>query len=152
MHNLSRRNAFRGLVVLMTGSTLATASRSIAREEVPLAIKGYDPVAYFTDGRPEKGSPDFSASFDGTTYHFKNAQHRATFVADPDRYAPQYKAYCAITIARGSKLEVDPEAWLIWNGKLYMFAGKPGVDMFKKEAADIVAKADAAWPEANKTR
>ena len=115
-----------------------------------VALNGYDPVAYFTDGRPVKGSTEFSASFDGTTYHFKSAQHRALFVADPDRYAPQYKAYCAITIARGAKLEVDPEAWLIWNGKLYMFAGKQGIAMFQEEAAAIVAKAESAWPEVNK--
>jgi YHS domain-containing protein len=115
-----------------------------------VALNGYDPVAYFTDGRPAKGSSEFAASFDGTTYHFKNAQHRALFVGDPDRYAPQYKAYCAITITRGAKQEVDPEAWLIWNGKLYMFAGKQGVAMFQQEAAAIVAKAESAWPEVNK--
>ena len=68
----------------------------------------------------------------------------------PIGYAPQYKAYCAITIARGAKLEVDPEAWLIWNGKLYMFAGKQGIAMFQEEAAAIVAKAELAWPEVNK--
>jgi YHS domain-containing protein len=137
------------------GASAAFQTRLAAQGAKPasperVALNGYDPVAYFTDGRPAKGSGEFSASFDGTTYHFKNAQHRALFVADPDRYAPQYKAYCAITIARGAKQEVDPEAFLIWNGKLYMFAGKPGVDMFKQEAAAIVAKAESAWPEVNK--
>jgi YHS domain-containing protein len=137
------------------GSTAAFQTRLAAQSAKPaskerVALKGYDPVAYFTDGQPVKGSPEYSASFDGTIYQFKNAQHRAMFVADPDRYAPQYKAFCAITISRGAKMEVDPEAWLIWNGKLYMFAGKQGVDMFKEEAAGIVAKAEAAWPEVNK--
>ena len=129
---------------------LAAQSGTKAASPERVALNGYDPVAYFTEGRAAKGSAEFSATFDGTAYHFKNAQHRALFIADPDRYAPQYKAYCAITIARGAKLEVDPEAFLIWNGKLYMFAGKQGVDMFKQEAAAIVAKAEASWPEVNK--
>jgi len=137
------------------GASAAFQTRLAAQGAKPasperVALNGYDPVAYFTDGRPAKGSAEFSASFDGTTYHFKNAQHRALFVADPDRYAPQYKAYCAITSSRGAKQEVDPEAFLIWNGKLYMFAAKQGIDMFKQDAAAIVAKAGSAWPEVNK--
>ena len=153
MGGVSRRSMLAAFSAL--GATVAFETRLAAQGAKPssgerVALNGYDPVAYFTDGRPVKGSPEFSASFDGTAYQFKNAQHRAMFVADPDRYAPQYKAYCAITISRGAKQEVDPEAFLIWNGKLYMFAGKQGIDMFKAEAAAIVAKAEQTWPEVNK--
>jgi hypothetical protein len=153
MAGVFRRSVLTVLPALAAGTVFGT--RLAAQGAKPpsgerVALKGYDPVAYFTDGRPVKGSPEFSASFDGTAYQFKNAQHRALFVADPDRYAPQYKAFCAITISRGAKMEIDPEAWVIWNGKLYMFGGKQGVDMFRQEAAAIVAKADAAWPEAKK--
>lgn len=154
MAGASRRLVLTAFSALGASAAFQTrlAAQGTAKPPSPerVALNGYDPVAYFTDGRPAKGSAEFSASFDGTTYHFKNAQHRALFVADPDRYAPQYKAYCAITITRGAKQEVDPEAFLIWNGKLYMFAGKQGVDMFKAEAAAIVAKAESAWPEVNK--
>lgn len=154
MVRVSRRSvlaAFSGLgaSAAFAAPLAAQGAKSSSAERV--ALKGYDPVAYFTDGRPVKGSPEFSASFDGTAYQFKNAQHRAMFVADPDRYAPQYKAFCAITISRGAKMEVDPEAWTIWNGKLYMFAGQQGVAMFKEQAAAIVAKADESWPAVNKT-
>jgi YHS domain-containing protein len=153
MLGVSRRLALAAFSAL--GASAAFQTQLAAQGAKPasperVALNGYDPVAYFIDGRPAKGSSEFSASFDGTTYHFKNAQHRALFVADPDRYAPQYKAYCAITISRGAKQEVDPEAFLIWNGKLYMFAGKQGIDMFKAEAAAIVAKAEQTWPEVNK--
>jgi YHS domain-containing protein len=153
MSGVFRRSVLAAFSALAAGGAFAT--RLAAQGAKPasgdrVALKGYDPVAYFTDGRPVKGSPEFSASFDGTAYQFANAQHRAMFVADPDRYAPQYKAYCAITISRGAKMEVDPESWVIWNGKLYMFAGKQGVDMFRQEAAAIVAKAEAAWPDVNK--
>ena len=154
MAGVSRRVVLAAFSALGAGvafeTRLAAQGTASPRSPERVALNGYDPVAYFVDGRPAKGSAEFSASFDGTTYHFKNAQHRALFVADPDRYAPQYKAYCAITITRGAKMEVDPEAWLIWNGKLYMFAGKQGVDMFQAEAAAIVAKAESAWPEVNK--
>lgn len=154
MAGVSRRLVLAAFSALGASAAFETrlAAQGTAKPPSPerVALNGYDPVAYFTDGRPAKGSTEFSASFDGTTYHFKSAQHRALFVADPDRYAPQYKAYCAITIARGAKMEVDPEAWLIWNGKLYMFAGKQGVAMFQEDAAAIVAKAESAWPEVNK--
>jgi YHS domain-containing protein len=153
MGGVSRRVMLASLSALGASAAFETrlaaqGAKSPSGERV--ALNGYDPVAYFTDGRPVKGSPEFSASFDGTAYQFKNAQHRAMFVADPDRYAPQYKAYCAITISRGAKMEVDPEAWLIWNGKLYMFASRQGIAMFQQEAAGIVAKAEAAWPDVNK--
>jgi YHS domain-containing protein len=153
MAGASRRSVLTG--VLASAACAAFGAQVAAQDAKPssagrVALNGYDPVAYFTDGRPVKGSPEFSASFDGTAYHFKNAQHRAMFVADPDRYAPQYKAYCAITISRGAKMEVDPEAWLIWNGKLYMFASKQGIAMFQEQATAIVNKAEAAWPDVNK--
>src|SRR6185436_4475790 len=118
MASVSRRSMLAAFSAL--GASVAFGTRLAAQAGKPpsgerVALNGYDPVAYFTDGRPAKGSPEFSASFDGTAYQFKNAQHRAMFVADPDRYAPQYKAYCANTISRGAKMEVDPEAWVIWN-------------------------------------
>jgi hypothetical protein len=153
MTGVYRRSVLAAFSALGAGTAFAT--RLTAQGAKPasgerVALNGYDPVAYFTDGRPAKGSPEFFASFDGTSYLFKNAEHRAMFVADPDRYAPQYKAFCAITVSRGAKLEADPEAWIIWNGKLYVFQGKQGVSMFQEQAAAIVAKADAAWPEVNK--
>src|SRR6266508_541232 len=68
-----------------------------------VALKGYDPVSYFTEGKPEKGSSQFTFAFDDSTYWFKSAEHRARFVADPERYAPQFAGYCAIQVSRGAK-------------------------------------------------
>ena len=133
----------------------------VARLEAPLAadaaagdkrvaLSGYDPVSYFAVGHPEKGSAEFSASFDGTTYWFKNAEHRALFVADPDRYAPQFHGYCAINVSRGGKYEADPQAWVIADGKLYVFGGKEGIPIFRQQTASIVQKAAETWPELRK--
>ena len=80
-------------------------------------------------------------------YWFKNAEHRALFVADPDRYAPQFHAYCAINVARGAKYEADPEAWAIADGKLWVFGAKTSVSTFQKNTADVIAKATENWPE-----
>ena len=94
---------------------LCLAASPSAAETMPsgrrIAIGGYDPVAYFTDGQPQKGSEAFWFAFDDAVYLFKNADHRATFAADPERYAPQYAGFCAGGVSKGYKVEPDPEAW-----------------------------------------
>ena len=137
MTNLSRRSI---LIALPTLVALAAAA-----EDKRLALKGYDPVSYFTDGHPEKGSAEYQAAFDDATYWFKNADHRAMFVADPDHYAPQFRGYCTVTLSRGSKLEADPEAWAIADGKLYVFGSKQAVPIFEAQTASVVEKASDNW-------
>ena len=127
------------------GGSRAAGEMSSAGERV--ALRGYDPVAYFTDNHPVKGSAEFSASFDGTTYWFKNAEHKALFVADPDHYAPRFNGYCTMQVSRGVKYEADPEAWAIADGKLWVFGAKKAETVFKEKAADIIAKATENWPE-----
>ena len=96
MSNLSRRSILVGLPTLVAVAAAAAEKR--------LALKGYDPVSYFTEGRPEQGSAEYQASYDDATYWFKSAEHRALFVADPDRYAPLFRGYCTVTLAHGAKL------------------------------------------------
>ncbi|TMJ87700.1 MAG: hypothetical protein E6G78_10635 [Alphaproteobacteria bacterium] len=117
-----------------------------------VALKGYDPVSYFTDGRPEKGSSEFTFAFDDTTYWFKSAEHRSLFAADPEHYAPQFDGYCAVQVSRGHKVEADPEAWTITNGKLYVFAGKPGVPIFQEQPVAIAEKAKENWSKLRATQ
>ena len=117
-----------------------------------VALKGYDPVSYFTDGRPEKGSSEFTFAFDDTTYWFKSAEHRTLFAADPEHYAPQFDGYCAVQVSRGHKVEADPEAWTITNGKLYVFSGKPGVPIFQQQPVAIAAKANENWSKLRATQ
>jgi YHS domain-containing protein len=147
MDDVSRRT-----VIGAVGFLAAIGPRAALAAEARVALQGYDPVAYFTKGRPEKGAPELTASFDGSTYRFSNAEHRALFVADPDRYAPQFGGFCAINVARGEKYEADPEAWAIADGKLYVFGAKEGVPMFRQQAPDIVAQAKQRWPELRRTQ
>ena|SRR5215208_5490588 len=114
-----------------------------------IAIKGYDPVAYFAEGRPTKGSPEISQNWLGATWYFSNAKHRDAFASEPIRYAPQYGGFCAGGAAGGeASANIDPEAWRIVGGKLYLFSGKEGLEEdFDARAADVIATANVKWPE-----
>jgi len=111
-----------------------------------IVLSGYDPVSYFTEGKPEKGLADLSATYDNGTYWFANADHRAMFVANPDRYAPQFGGLCAIDLSHGVKTEPDPEAWTIADGKLFVFSDKRGPSFFAEQGPSIVAAATKNWP------
>ena len=124
----------------------SAAEAASTNNEPRIALDGYDPVAYFTDCRPVKGSQEFTFAFDGAVYYFKSAEHRTMFAADPDRYAPQYSGYCAISVSMGKKVRADPEAWIISDGKLFVFGAKEGVPNFAQDSAAIVRQADAEWP------
>ena len=107
-----------------------------------LAIKGYDPVAFFTLGKPTKGLPEVTYDWDEQRYLFSSAQHRDLFKADPMRYAPQFANYCAMALTRGETDEANPEYWLVTEGKLYIF-GKPiGPGLFQQALAENLAKAN----------
>ena len=130
-------------VAFCCGNAAAQNMSPIAGQQV--ALKGYDPISYFTDGKPTKGSSEFTFAFDDTTYWFKNAEHRDKFIADPERYAPQFDGFCALQLSRGLKVEADPEAWTITNGKLYVFSGKGGVPKFQEQPVAIAEKAGENW-------
>jgi hypothetical protein len=111
-----------------------------------IALRGYDPVAYFTDEKPTAGSREFWFAFDDVVYLFRSAEHRDAFAADPERFAPQYEGYCAGGVSKGYKVEPDPEAWLIANGKLFVFEFQERIPMFRKTIEEVAAKANQNWP------
>jgi hypothetical protein len=144
MLNLSRRNAGRR-VLLAAASLFATCISSGASERAPLAINGYDPVAYYTIGTPTRGLLEIEYEWDEHRYRFSRAEHRELFKADPVRYAPQFANFCAMALSRGEIVEADPENWLISEGKLYIFGKATGAGMFQKDVAGNVAKANQNW-------
>jgi YHS domain-containing protein len=142
---------FRSLALAVTllaaPALAAAASPELNLDAQGVAIHGYDPVAYFTDGKPVQGSAKFSHKTDGATYHFANAKHRDRFAKDPAKYAPQFGGYCAMGTAMGKKLDVDPQAWKIVDGKLYLNLNQ---DVQKKWLSDVpghLKQADAKWAE-----
>src|SRR5262245_31682172 len=149
MTSLTRRTVLHAIV----GTAAVVASAPFAALEAAsppagrrIALKGYDPVSYFTAGSPEQGSNEFWFAFDDAVYLFRSAAHRDMFAADPERYAPQYDGFCAAGVSKGYKTEPDPEAWVIANGKLYVLMLKERVPDFKRDTAAFVDKAEANWP------
>ena len=108
-----------------------------------LAIKGYDPVAYFTDGKPTPGDPQYQLEWDGAVYRFASAEHLDMFKADPERYVPQHGNYCTVAMSRGKKVFADPNSWLIHEGRLYLFGGPAGRDAMLADPAGVQKQADA---------
>ena len=114
-----------------------------------VALRGYDPVAYFTDGRPVLGVAQYWYEFDDTVYLFANAGHRAAFIADPDHYASQYRGYCALSVSIGGHDEGLPGTWQILDGKLFVFGRTTGVQDFATDQPGIIARGQANWAAAH---
>ncbi|HEV2678734.1 MAG TPA: YHS domain-containing (seleno)protein [Aliidongia sp.] len=111
-----------------------------------LALKGYDPVAYFTDGRAVPGDPGLSTSFDGAVWRFESLAHRRAFLAHPSRYEPEYGGFCAYGLALGRKTDIDPTAFSIIGGRLYLNADQDTRVMWRQNLLDAIAEADRNWP------
>jgi hypothetical protein len=143
-----RTAVVRGIGTLFIACTLqaASADSAIVTTADFVAIRGYDAVAYFTDGKAVKGSPSYEFLFDDAKWRFATAQHKEMFTADPDRYMPQYGALCANSMVRGESVPADPELWAIVDGRLYMIAGDQGdVADWKAHTAANIKAADEQW-------
>jgi len=112
-----------------------------------VAINGTDPVAYFTDNKPIAGSPDITAAWKGATWRFATKAHRDTFVADPEKYAPQYGGYCAYAVAEGATASSVPEAFNLVDGKLYLNFSTGVRQLWRKDIPGYIKKANANWPK-----
>ncbi len=112
-----------------------------------LMIKGYDPVAYFTTGKPAKGLKDFEHQWRGATFRFSSKANLELFKKEPEKYAPQYGANCAYAVSQGYTAPVDPQAWDIVNGKLYLNYSKSVQKNWREKRDDYIASADKNWPE-----
>jgi enamine deaminase RidA (YjgF/YER057c/UK114 family) len=133
----------------LVGLSFATIFVSAARSEEPkISISGYDPVAYFTDGKPVPGKTEFEYLWHKLRWRFANGEHRDLFAKDPDHYTPQYDGYCAMGAAAGEaahKDTVDPEAWAIVDGKLYLTHMRQAMDDWRQNPAEYVKRANENW-------
>lgn len=111
-----------------------------------LALEGYDPVAYFMSGEPTPGDPSLSHEWRDATWRFANEANRAAFIEDPDKYSPQYGAFCAYAVSKGFTAKASPDAWHIADGKLYVFADTNVRQSFVDEiSAGIQQKSNNNW-------
>lgn len=111
------------------------------------AIGGYDPVAYFEEGRAVSGSADFSLDWNGATWRFSSARHKALFAAEPERYAPQFGGYCAWAVSQGYTAKTDPEAFSIVDGRLYLNYDQDVRSEWDQDRASLIQAGQGNWPE-----
>ena len=118
----------------------------IYRDLHSLPIRGYDPVAYFTEGEPMPGKEEFTYEWKGVTWRFASAEHRDLFAANPEQYAPQYGGYCAYAASLGWAETVDPTKWKIYEGKLYL-NDPSAYERWLSDIPGYITKADKNWQE-----
>ena len=139
------------LMMTLAGVTMITvycvAQKSPVFIHSGKAIRGYDPVAYFSEGKPVKGDDKLMYKWNNATWYFSSQQNLDLFKANPEKYAPQYGGYCAFGLSNGYKAPTDADAWTIDNGKLYLNYNKSVREEWNKERKQRIAKADKNWPE-----
>jgi YHS domain-containing protein len=135
----------------LAGTVLADHSPShtktlVLKNKDGAAILGYDPVAYFTDGKPVKGNPKFKSNYEGANYYFASAEHKALFDANPAKYAPAYGGYCGYAASINRLSPISPDWWQLVDGTLVLQHNKKAFDLFNKELKVNSMKADQNWP------
>lgn len=114
-------------------------------DEKGLALRGYDPVAYFTAGTPTPGTAEFNAKHDGATYQFSSAANRDAFTKEPAKYTPQFGGFCAFAAALSKKFDADPNIWKIVDGKLYVNFNADVAQKWNADVPGFIQKANANW-------
>jgi YHS domain-containing protein len=125
----------------------AAAEKPVNTTLFGVALKGYDVVAYFTDAQPVEGSTEFTHAWNGATWRFASAAHRDAFAAAPEKFAPQFGGYCAWAVSRGYTAPIDPAAWKIVGGKLYLNYSREVQAKWETDVPGHIAKAEANWPK-----
>jgi YHS domain-containing protein len=121
-------------------------STEVNTDATGVVIRGYDPVAYFTEGRPVPGRPDLSVEYQGGKYLFATAANRDAFNANPEKYVPQYGGYCAYGVAKGKKFDIDPSSWRIVDGKNYFLLNPAILKEWSAKAKEYLHKSEENWP------
>jgi YHS domain-containing protein len=116
-----------------------------------VTIKGYDPVAYFAENRAVPGNAAFTAQYEGATFRFASAEHRDLFLAAPEKYVPQYGGFCAYGTSQGYKAVIDPQAFSIVDGKLYLNYDQSVRANWVKDIPGYVSQADKRWPSVSQS-
>lgn len=156
---ITRLSALSVLVLCLFFPELATGQgQSPAKGEALVNIDsqgvgahGYDPVAFFADGKAVKGNPQYQRSYGGATYYFQSAANKDAFDKEPAKYVPQYGGYCAMAMATGKLEDVDPIYFLVYDGKLMLQQNEKAHIIFAQDAAGNLKKADQNWVKFQQT-
>lgn len=138
--------AFGVAAILTAGSPV----QPVNKDARGLALKGYDPVAYFEQGKPVKGTPQFTYEWMGAKWQFASQQDRDAFAAAPEKYAPQFGGYCSWAVGHNYTADADPEAWKIIDGKLYVNYNKGIQKKWEQDIPKYISDAERNWPGLHK--
>ncbi|MGG5888106.1 YHS domain-containing (seleno)protein [Falsiroseomonas sp. HC035] len=131
--------------VMAASASAAPTTRAI-NHKAGVALDGYDTVAWFAEGRPRRGNPALLAEHAGVAWHFASAANLARFEADPTAHLPRFGGFCAYGVARGYKVDIDPEAWHIHGGSLYLNYDRGVQRQWQRDIPGNIARAEANWP------
>ena len=136
------------LIVSIFGAlaALAHAGEVVNINKNGLALQGYDPVGYFTDGKPVKGSPEFTATYKGATYQFASAQHRDTFNQSPQKYEPQFGGFCGYAASINKLAPIEVEYFQVLHDRLVLQHNEKAWKLWHQDVEGNLKKADANWP------
>ena len=132
--------------LLVLAATVAVSAERINVDRHGVALKGYDVVAYFTEGRAVEGNAAYEQVVDGVRYRFASAANRERFVQEPRRFLPQYGGFCAWAVSRGYTADTDPRAWKVVDGRLFLNYSRSVQRTWETDVPGNVAKGDANWP------
>lgn len=141
------KKLFLALFTATLALPLAAQTKTLLNlDRTGLALQGYDPVAFFTEGKPVQGKPEFPGRHNGALYYFASKEHRDLFKADAAKYEPTFGGYCAFGVSRNKLVGIDVEAFQIVNGRLLLQYSKGVRDEFNKDTKGNLAKANSQWP------
>lgn len=145
------------VLILISGTSFAQNDAKRIEQynlENKVAIQGYDPVGYFTDGKAIKGKKEFTTSYQGVVYKFSSSENKEAFLKNPSKYEPQYGGWCAYAMgSAGEKVEINPETFKIIDGKLYLFYNayfNNTLKSWNKDQTNLKTKADNNWKKTYK--
>jgi YHS domain-containing protein len=138
-------------ILMAAGLTMILSEGALAKGPINtdgkgIAIKGYDPVAYFTMDKPVKGDKSFEYEWKGVKWRFSTDKHKKLFIENPEKYAPRYGGYCAYGVAVNALFDIKPEAWSIVDGKLYLNKNLDVRETWRKDIPGNIKKANMNWP------
>jgi YHS domain-containing protein len=147
-HPMTTRRTFLALTAATFGAMAlpAAAAKPNVYMADGIAINGFDTVAYFTQSDAVEGNAKFTADWDGASWHFASAENRDTFLENPEKYAPQFGGYCAYAVSKGSTASTSPDAWTVYEDKLYLNYNRAVRAIWKRNIPENIAKAEMNWP------
>ncbi|MGI9402508.1 MAG: YHS domain-containing (seleno)protein [Rhizobiaceae bacterium] len=138
------------LTVMLAASAMA-GPYDVNKTNTGLAMRGYDPVAYFTDKKPTPGSFGITVVHNDAVYRFASEENKAKFKENPEAYLPQYGGYCAFGLAQGVKVDADPELWTVVDDKLYLNLAPPVQERWEADIPGYIKGANMKWSELENT-